>query len=989
MGNTICPQCNAWRCHPSDRFCGQCGEILIRPQINVRPLVLYRDHEIPAKITITVTSEGLGMGGTDLLWRDPSGNQEDFLIAHLGDNELAQAGEQKDYYTTVQDLHIDNLSLDQRHLIHRLLPEKEYIVSTLRAGTEIARLELDKTTLVLNPNDTEALLILQNIGGDSALIDLLRIFWPSASRDLPLLEPKLVPVKILAKQNFLEIKFEISKHLLNVLLNNPLGIEFELYITLPDIEHPIRLPFWLRSPSPAKPAITVPEELRIMQGRTLAIPIQLENQGGETCRAMKTSIELRGGNDSSQTIAFENLDPTTLEPGDNPIRSIRINLSEVETQSSGGYFCIISQLFETTENETVECSFRIIVVPEHEFKGVVAVDFGTTATAAARFTFDAPPESIELSPEIHIPTTIAYFLDADKNLTYRIGSEAKKALEQEAELGSVEYLENLKWRLDNPEPVILPDGSSRHWVDIIADYLKALKPIIEDNPKITAKVSNVVITQPAHFNPINSVNLHEAFRRAGLEPKVMPVPEGTLDYLSESWSSAILCLPRPDIDKLRIEAIGDPVFENTSDAKHSVLTFDVGGGSTDISLLSIEILDRANMSVTELAAESDNINYHGNGFAQLLFDCIWPYCEQWLKNNGYDPSQFPIRLPWQAVKSGKTEKIARHNGQQFYQSVLNDLIREEFGPIFNVAGRIRTQLADMDSNEEIPDWSSIDSGETQKLLKYFIDNDSEVELINPFNDTTITIPPGNPGVYLDFPQLADIFFKNIAAPMNRRLEKLLSELPETEAKKVVCLVSGRGARFPLVINSLTGQCERLTKKIEHIESIDVTRIEFKYAKTIVSSGACYIENLLRSQTGIVFRPRDLMEFGVGSGSHDQATGQEIFLRICTGLPSQNNFIETPFELLGRRELRLFFYLSNTQSGRIDTDRDYRVGQVDGSLAKLPAENEQAFLLVRATSDRQIEVAVGVIASGSESPKQWDDWNPQILGELNIKFAFHT
>lgn len=89
----------------------------------------------------------------------------------------------------------------------------------------------------------------------------------------------------------------------------------------------------------------------------------------------------------------------------------------------------------------------------------------------------------------------------------------------------------------------------------------------------------------------------------------MRVPDATgfESVISESWSPLILALPLPELRKVQRDAIGDiSLFRDKMTGRHVVLTYDVGGGSTDMSLFIVEIADLSKITVREIATDGDH-----------------------------------------------------------------------------------------------------------------------------------------------------------------------------------------------------------------------------------------------------------------------------------------------------------------------------------------------------------------------------------------------
>jgi heat shock 70kDa protein 1/2/6/8 len=141
--------------------------------------------------------------------------------------------------------------------------------------------------------------------------------------------------------------------------------------------------------------------------------------------------------------------------------------------------------------------------------------------------------------------------------------------------------------------------------EISAMVLKKMKGIAE--AYLDAKVTKVVVTVPAYFNTTQRQATKDAAAIAGLE---------VLRIISEPTAAAI--------------AYGLGIKNGSSGGERNVMIFDLGGGTFDVSLVSVED------DVFEVKATNGNTHLGGADFDNLLVNHFVGQFK--LKNNGTDIS---------------------------------------------------------------------------------------------------------------------------------------------------------------------------------------------------------------------------------------------------------------------------------------------------------------------------------------------------------------
>jgi hypothetical protein len=171
-------------------------------------------------------------------------------------------------------------------------------------------------------------------------------------------------------------------------------------------------------------------------------------------------------------------------------------------------------------------------------------------------------------------------------------------------------VENLKWKLTSEERLHFKGKYYSHR-DLAEKYLIHVRELINGHPDIGEKVDSVIVTCPAQFGAKEESVLLDVFTKAGLKPLELNFLDGEC-HLSESWPPVAWTLspqgeqaepiltgggshfrllkdPNPPfIVPTDVLPLGQLTKEQEDgDGVAWLLTFDMGGGSTDLSLLRI------------------------------------------------------------------------------------------------------------------------------------------------------------------------------------------------------------------------------------------------------------------------------------------------------------------------------------------------------------------------------------------------------------------
>jgi hypothetical protein len=421
-----------------------------------------------------------------------------------------------------------------------------------------------------------------------------------------------------------------------------------LAVRFKGLAQPVRLPVEVVRKTPARLTGALSPGNRAMTGRNARMAVFLRNEGGLDAvigaagykiLAHDNSIVAEGRLDNlvGRTIQggqslHEEIRPALRNGAGEPLPAMMFGIAFDIHFDSGG-----------TASQLVLGPAEIEVVAEQDFTGTVCIDFGTTDTAAAvilpgetYFLMSQTgevPQPLELGPlaagdgkaQHFLPTRAVIGIDSDGRLERSFGTQKAPA-----GLKYVRVLDRLKWRLGRNLPI---EGYGELAIsELVTGYLKTVRQLIEDHPRVAARVREVVATRPARFGETKLTALIECFNEAGMAAELECFGSGAKPLVSESWPPMLLAVPLDETDGPPSARLLKSLFaqfpdenppalfdaESLAEGPHYVCTFDVGGGSLDISVLEVSI-DGEQVRVGDVKTFTDT-DFAGEPFRDLIVD---------------------------------------------------------------------------------------------------------------------------------------------------------------------------------------------------------------------------------------------------------------------------------------------------------------------------------------------------------------------------------
>lgn len=215
---------------------------------------------------------------------------------------------------------------------------------------------------------------------------------------------------------------------------------------------------------------------------------------------------------------------------------------------------------------------------------VIGIDLGTTYSAAAISDDGVSARIIPNEEGVNITPSVVFFPDTDENEEPLVGSMAKNS----AATSPYNVVQFIKRQMGNPNYIYTsPNGTDFHPEEISALILKKIKQY--STLHLGEEITDAVITVPAYFDDARRTATKQAGEIAGLN---------VLQVFNEPTAAAI--------------AYG----LNNSNNSGKVLVYDLGGGTYDITLMSIN-----NGSFDVIATDGDP-NLGGFDFDNKLRELI-------------------------------------------------------------------------------------------------------------------------------------------------------------------------------------------------------------------------------------------------------------------------------------------------------------------------------------------------------------------------------
>jgi hypothetical protein len=635
----ICQRCRGWDCDADARFCSNCGSVVLPIDVKFNPTVIVLGGRGKADCRLNVE------------WRGTSEGLPDDLVirlrnAHTGAALQTIALDNLPYGTGPMRA---SVKLDVAKWID--LPEPDLLVAAfiedrnepldapvspplehyLAINPQAGGVKVVDYRAMWRPEASYLEVPLQLASGRFAVIESASVkislphdnerSWSGRQRTLPLesfraneTNPHVLLKGIFERPKF-SIPITISQEITRIAGTFDAQLEVR-FVSGNANENIVPIPFELRRAGPADPRIAMPSKrINALAGRKGRIGVELRNDGGEPFLVTGCSWELKNLagvtvlRGTTRELALLPACPFSGEPGARIRGELRPLFCDTGGRPLPAADYELAAAFTTDIGMELRRTVQISLLPsDRSAEGVISIDFGTTETAVAvhltergiqkrliklaRVEFEC--DGVTVPGEPFEPTVAIAVCDpVQQQLVWRYGREAElfaAGLKTGSGLG-VRFFENLKWGLADGETGQLADGTRTTWAQIAEDYLRHVVELMETHPDCSGCVAQAFITKPALFGAERTKGLEQTFEkiREGFVKKIRSISGETL-MISESWTPAYALFPTGGMIQELFESKGStPLVPLSKEdiADTLVVTCDVGGGSTDMSLFHI------------------------------------------------------------------------------------------------------------------------------------------------------------------------------------------------------------------------------------------------------------------------------------------------------------------------------------------------------------------------------------------------------------------
>lgn len=714
------------------------------------------------------------------------------------------------------------------------------------------------------------------------------------------------------------IDVELNDEALNKI--NGLNEDYEVRLRLhrAQSEHSVDLNYILRCAIPPAPRLIVSDvAVKAVSGRPGRFPLMFINEGGRSYNVPCLTWKLLDSSD--KTILAEGSVENPLSrygDEDTPIYSGQEHLYELNPEfpksvKPGRYLLSVSTRLLDGKLELSE-SFEVSLQPEDktlDAKDYICIDFGTTESGATLFREGEPQVTIELGvPSIQtsngvkpgrpfIPTELYSPQSSSDIETFSLVPGSAK---------DVRYA-NLKW-LNAQEGPVSAQGVTP--LQLLTQYLKIVKNKIETHPKIGARLRKVFVTKPAIFTEMQLDTLKRAYETAGFDVRSFDTIDGTATLLSESWAPLPLLFPKSTNLLNQTGFFRKPSYGTLKEMTEKqfsggvkILTIDVGGGSTDISLFSTTTAGRT-LLVTEEVSETSQV-FAGNRFRDMIMNILMEYIDVNILPKLISKQTVPCPKPTPTLDVSRLSMIEAENFQAlaklsfFFQSDRGAFYSPVFP--FEIIDFYKTysDLNPTDRESEKFDMErclegEIEAGNTDPRLNVpFIELKGRDGIMYPITLSPEQVNDLASDIVKSF---HDNFFEHIEGIIED-LQALVSQSANAEhlnGKPWWPIISGRGSLFP-VCDALIGYLETQKTFLDKRSSL----LNPQAAKQITTEGGAVLAYMVENGLPLTFKVAEpsklslLVSQGVPAlgfpeirldltGAHKLEKGDSVYAKLTKG-----------------------------------------------------------------------------------------------------------
>ncbi len=269
---------------------------------------------------------------------------------------------------------------------------------------------------------------------------------------------------------------------------------------------------------------------------------------------------------------------------------------------------------------------------------IVGIDLGTTMSAIAKLNSIAKPEIVPNSEGERMTPSVVFFKEYDDSIL--VGTGAKNSASSEPKRVAKEF----KRKMDDDNYRFNVDNKGYSAIELSAMVLKKL---VSDASKTIGEIKDVVISVPAYFKENQRNATIKAGRLAGLN---------VIAIINEPTAAALY-------------------YANNNKSCKKVLVYDLGGGTFDVTILSI---DNENV---EIITSSGDARLGGVDFDHAILEILQAKytqdCGKALFNDDSSKEEF-LLLSEEIKKKLSNQEIVKQKLRGDGGSAIVEISRKEF-----------------------------------------------------------------------------------------------------------------------------------------------------------------------------------------------------------------------------------------------------------------------------------------------------------------------
>lgn len=624
------------------------------------------------------------------------------------------------------------------------------------------------------------------------------------------------------------------------------------------------------------------------------------------------------------------------------------------------------------------------IQPIPDFEGVFAMDFGTTSTCCAYIDHHDGSSTVQTikfedlgwRPRNDTVASMLYFNDATNasNPDYEIGFPAVQMWTSgDAPITAFKY--SVKRYLGTQaQTFVLNNRTNPQAKPVFYSYEQlaqfVVSRIISRAEEILKKrIRKVVATYPTTFSTPQFRAVERVFQNLGYAG----------DGLNMAWDEANAATLSYFYEEVRRNGIHTVKALLPSPAY--VLTFDFGGGTTDITVIKVEISGGGGGDDETHSVSTDVIGVTGD--KQLGGDNVTLEIFRVLK------ARVALHIAEAGVEPGAVDDIDRYRGAVSALRDEGDAIRKclETGKLLDdrlariVNDVLPTRYSLEGSVDDQPRRHFYELWDVAELLKKkFGTRDEQTQQYPEELKLDVPLPKISEYCGIDFSQVDEVVVKKndyearLAPVIRTLLERAKRLLPDPQAGYSLAILAGNSSNLPIV-RSLVREVLDMTDARIHFDPVD--------AKIAVAKGACFarrnelVPNVVKYELGSLLKklPWDV-------GCKVEAAPFEQFFPRGTELPTTAPFVYKPkFDV---KLLPISARLSTQDEPEAIGYFDFGNPDGDKDAAPMPAAVKKGLAQAKPGSGGDLKKPLGKGAQASPPITVWIDEDRRIGAEKGGK-----